>query len=89
MNNGKAATCPNRKKRSLKTGRLSDFASYHVNAVYSAAESEERARSSLKAGILTYRYHIKIKQTCRYQMNRCRAYHQRLYPRRKIHPEDS
>ena len=30
-------------KRSLKANWLSDFASFYLNAVYSAAESEERA----------------------------------------------
>ena len=42
------------KKRSLKTGRLSDFASCHVNAVYSAAESEERARCFLRSSLFLF-----------------------------------
>lgn len=46
---------PNRKKkRSLKTGRLSDFTSCHVNAVYSATESEERARCFFRSSFFTF-----------------------------------
>lgn len=43
-----------KKKRSLKTGRLSDFTSYHVNAVYSATESEERARCFFRSSFFSF-----------------------------------
>lgn len=42
------------KKRSLKTGRLSDFASCHVNAVYSATGSEEKARCFLRSSFFSF-----------------------------------
>ena len=55
MRNEKATIGSNhQKKRSLKTGRLSDFASCHVNAVYSAAESEERARCFLRSSFFSF-----------------------------------
>lgn len=41
-------------KRSLKASWLSDFASFYLNAVYSAAKSEERARCFLHSSFFSF-----------------------------------